>query len=66
MEISKSQLKIDLFCCKRMSKHRDNNIPITGKGNIEIIVECTYSTVILVYLAWQSLTDDIALLIRKL
>lgn len=46
MEISKSQLKIDLFCCKRMSKHRDNNIPI--KGNIEIIVECTYSTVILV------------------
>lgn len=60
MEISKSQLKIDLFCCKRMSKH----IPI--KGNIEIIVECTYSTVILVYLAWQSLTDDIALLIRKL
>lgn len=63
MEISKSQLKIDLFCCKR-SKHRDNNIPI--KGNIEIIVECTYSTVILVYLAWQSLTDDIALLIRKL
>lgn len=47
-----------------MSKHRDNNIPI--KGNIEIIVECTYSTVILVYLAWQSLTDDIALLIRKL
>lgn len=62
MEISKSQLKIDLFCCKRMSKHRDNNIPI--KGNIEIIVECTYSTVILV--AWQSLTDDIALLIRKL
>lgn len=64
MEISKRQLKIDLFCCKRMSKHRDNNIPI--KGNIEIIVECTYSTVILVYLAWQSLTDDIALLIRKL
>lgn len=64
MEISKIQLKIDLFCCKRMSKHRDNNIPI--KGNIEIIVECTYSTVILVYLAWQSLTDDIALLIRKL
>lgn len=64
MEISISQLKIDLFCCKRMSKHRDNNIPI--KENIEIIVECTYSTVILVYLALQSLTDNIALLIRKL
>lgn len=33
-----------------MLKYRDNNILI--KGNIEIIVECIYSIVILVYFVW--------------